>query len=75
MEKPQKFVSFYSNGSEMDKIAFYLLKVSKIPFEMYGPTSQEPTPFVEYNHWKFRGIENIYRFIINYQNNRFPTDF
>ena len=63
MMEAEKIIKLFSNGGAEDKQAFALLTEAKIPFVHYGPTSEEPTPTLEVDQWKYYGLDAIKNFI------------
>lgn len=62
----------YFNGSQDDKLAMHLLAKAKVPYVPIGPTTLEPTPYLEYGYWRFEGIEGISRFIQGFASGKLP---
>lgn len=67
-EKPR----LYCNTGEEDKNALQLLTEADIPYINLGPTSEEPTPFLEYGYWRFSRIQGIKEFIKKWQSEKLP---
>ena len=66
-------VKLFSNGGKEDKEAFFLLLNNEIPFINFGPTSDTPTPIVEYGHWKYIGLEQINQFVSRWKTGELPS--
>ncbi len=62
----------YCNTGEEDRNVIQLLTKERIPFINLGPTSEEPTPFIEYGPWRFSQIQGIQEFIWRWQNKKLP---
>lgn len=67
-----KEIRLFSNGSEEDRKAFDLLQKAKIPFANYGPTSEDPTPYIEYGFWRYQGLDGIKSLIFDWKNDTLP---
>ncbi len=68
LERPR----LYCNIGEEDKKALQLLMNAGIPYIDLGPTSEEPTPFLEYGFWRFSRIKGIQEFISLWQKKELP---
>ena len=62
----------YFNGSQDDKLAMQLLTQARVPYVPIGPTTMEPTPYLEYGYWRFEGVKGISRFIEALANGKLP---
>ena len=62
----------YFNGSQDDRLAIRMLNRAKIPFVPIGPTSLEPTPYLEYGSWRFEGLKSISRFVKAWNSRSLP---
>lgn len=62
----------YCNTGKEDKNVIELLMEVDIPYINLGPTSEEPTPLLEYGYWRFYGIQGIQDFIWRWQNKKLP---
>jgi|GEM_PF-1568964 len=59
----QKEAWVYTNDLEEQGMIYPLLQEANIPFVEFGPTSEEGTPYLEYNHFRFDGIDAIKDFV------------
>ena len=62
----------FSNGGGEDKEALFLLMEASIPFVNIGPTTEDPTPYVEYGHWRFFGLEGVKKFVERWKGGDLP---
>lgn len=63
----------YYNSGKQDKLALELLAKAGISYIAMGPTTVEPTPFLEYGYWKYEGIGGISKFISVWKEDRLPS--
>lgn len=63
----------YYNGRKDDQLAIDLLAEAGIAYVAMGPTTFEPTPYIEYGYWKYDGIKGISRFIDAWRQERLPS--
>ncbi len=68
-------ISIYSNGTQEDREAERLLKEAGIECLHFGPTSEDPTPFVKFGDWKYVGLAEIRDFVKKWKENRLPEPF
>ena len=65
-------IRLLSNNTTDDQETFKLLKSAEIPFEVFGPTSGDPTPVLFYKGWEFHGLEEVKNFIEGWKTGNLP---
>jgi len=62
-----KRVVIFSNGTEKDIKAIRLLEKYGVPFVNFGPISENQTPILEYEYWRYYGLKDIELFIESFK--------